>query len=280
MTRRYFDTLIVSGGKGRGPKRRLTLPVSIAFHVVVLVAVIVLPLLSQPDLPEPVMSGAIRAYLVEAPPAAPPPPPPPPPPAAAAAPKMEKPKLETPREVTPKELPDFTAPVEVPADIQPTDFVDTGVPGGVPGGEAGGVGGGEEGGVMGGTLGGVPDGVLGGTLGGVPGGVPEAAPPPKPEVPKGPVRVGGQIKAPRKVKNVEPTYPPIAIEARVEGVVIVEATIDASGRVKGVKVLRGHPLLDQAAVAAVRDWAYSPTTLNGTAVPVVMTVTVNFRLPS
>jgi protein TonB len=90
--------------------------------------------------------------------------------------------------------------------------------------------------------------------------------------------VGGAIKPPVRVKNVNPTYPPIAQSARVQGVVIIEATIGVDGRVQDTKVLRSIPLLDQAAVDAVRQWVYTPTLLNGVPVPVIMTVTVNFTL--
>ncbi len=92
------------------------------------------------------------------------------------------------------------------------------------------------------------------------------------------VRVGGQIKEPKKIKNVAPEYPPIAIQARVEGIVIVECTIDEKGKVTRAAILRGIPLLDGAAVAAIKQWVYEPTLLNGAPVPVVMTVTVNFKL--
>ena len=92
------------------------------------------------------------------------------------------------------------------------------------------------------------------------------------------VRVGGQIKAPTKIRNVQPVYPQIAQSARVQGVVIIEATIDPSGKVANTRVLRSIPLLDQAALDAVRKWEYEPTLLNGVAVPVIMTVTVNFTL--
>jgi TonB family protein len=96
--------------------------------------------------------------------------------------------------------------------------------------------------------------------------------------PSGPVRVGGDIKEPRKIKNVNPVYPEIARRARQQGVVILECVIGADGRVTDVKVLRGQGMLDQAAMDAVRQWVYEPTELNGVPVPVVMTVTVNFRL--
>ncbi|MEO5819321.1 MAG: TonB family protein [Vicinamibacteraceae bacterium] len=92
------------------------------------------------------------------------------------------------------------------------------------------------------------------------------------------VRVGGAIARPTKVRNVQPVYPRIAQSARVQGVVIIEATIDTKGRVSDMRVLRSIPLLDQAAIDAVRQWEYEPTLLNGVAVPVIMTVTVNFTL--
>jgi len=91
-----------------------------------------------------------------------------------------------------------------------------------------------------------------------------------------PVRVGGQIKPPTKIKDVKPVYPAIAQSARVEGVVIIEATIGPEGKVEDAKVLRSVPLLDQAALDAVRQWEFTPTLLNGVPVPVVMTVTVRF----
>ena len=92
------------------------------------------------------------------------------------------------------------------------------------------------------------------------------------------MRVGGQIKPPTKIRNVQPIYPQIAQSARVQGVVVIEATIDPSGKVTETRVLRSIPLLDQAALDAVRKWEYQPTMLNGVAVPLIMTVTVNFTL--
>ena len=93
-----------------------------------------------------------------------------------------------------------------------------------------------------------------------------------------PVRVGGSIKAPAQTKRVNPPYPPEAQAAGVQGVVIMEATIGVDGKVTDVRVLRPIPLLDQAALEAVRQWEYEPTVVNGVAVPVVMTVTLNFVL--
>src|SRR5262249_20882498 len=82
----------------------------------------------------------------------------------------------------------------------------------------------------------------------------------------------------RKTKHVPPVFPPEAYKANISGVVIIEATIGADGRVSDTKVLRSIPLLDQPAVDAVRQWEFEPTLLNGVAVPVIMTVTVTFTL--
>jgi TonB family protein len=92
------------------------------------------------------------------------------------------------------------------------------------------------------------------------------------------VRVGGSIAEPTRTRYVNPAYPDIARSARVQGIVILEATIGPDGRVSEVRVLRHVPLLDQAAIDAVRQWEYTPTLVNGVPVPVIMTVTVNFRL--
>jgi protein TonB len=95
-----------------------------------------------------------------------------------------------------------------------------------------------------------------------------------------PVRVGGSIPAPKKIKDVRPVYPAIARSARVSGIVIVEATIDQNGHVAGARVIRSVPLLDDAALGAVRQWEFTPTLLNGVPTPIVMSVTVNFTLAS
>jgi TonB family protein len=94
-----------------------------------------------------------------------------------------------------------------------------------------------------------------------------------------PIRVGAGIATPAKRKHVEPVYPPVAVSARVQGVVFLEITISADGYVDETKVLRSpSPLLEPAAVAAVRQWQYEPTLLNGVRVPVMMTVYVTFAL--
>ena len=121
-----------------------------------------------------------------------------------------------------------------------------------------------------------PPGVVGGvdTIDQVIGDPPrvEVAPPPRP------VPVGGVIRRPQKLRDVPPVYPQIAQLARVEGIVIVEATIGVDGRVMDARVLRSVQMLDNAALDAVRQWEFTPTLLNGVPVPVIMTVTVQFRL--
>ena len=95
-----------------------------------------------------------------------------------------------------------------------------------------------------------------------------------------PIRVGSGVRPPTVVQRVPPAYPPEARTARVEGIVVLEATISTTGEVSDVEVLRSVPLLDEAAVAAVRQWRYEPTLVDGVAVPVLMMVSVNFMLPS
>jgi len=206
--------------------------------VFVFAAIIIIPLMATDVLPTP---PSMMAFVA----AAPPPPPPPPPPPAPATPQPKAPPVQ----VNPN-----AAPVEAPKEIKPEIVAPT-VGEGVPGGVAG----------------------IGGQVGGVVGGLPTAPPPPPPP-PQQPIRVGGAIKQPNKIKNVNPVYPPIAQSARVSGVVIVEATIGPDGHVKDAKILRSIPLLDQAALDAVKQWVFTPTLLNGVPVPVIMTVTVNFTL--
>jgi protein TonB len=258
----------------------------------------------------------IKAYLSQGA-APPPPPPPPPPPAASSAPKstpkpvqvkpvqVQQPTFVQPREI-PKEVPKITPVATTTADVKPSEAEDTaqtpsdqgGVAGGVMGGVAGGVQGGTVGGEVGGQLGGQLGGVQGGTLGGKVGGTgtgtegegtgsaaapappPPPPPPPAPE-PKdeGPLRVGGDVKAPVAISRKEPNYTDTARKGHVTGVVIVEAVIDKSGNVDRVKVLKGLPMgLSEQAVDAVKSWRFKPGTLNGEPVDVIFTLTVNFTL--
>jgi protein TonB len=134
-------------------------------------------------------------------------------------------------------------------------------------------------GVVGGTgeAGGVAGGVIGGVLGGVPG-APPPPPPPKPKAPSGPVRIGGQVAEANLIRKVQPVYPPLAKSARVQGTVEFTAVISKEGNIENLQLVRGHPLLVQAAKEAVLQWKYRPTLLNGQPVTVVTDIIVNFTL--
>jgi periplasmic protein TonB len=228
--------------------------ISTAAHVAVVGVVLAISILyvsaELPPVPDMVTFVVSTAPL-------PPPPPPPPPPAPAAT--SSKPKAIKP---VPTASP-RAAPVEAPREIVEETAIDMGSGEGVADGVEGGVAGGVVGGVVGGLISELP---------------PPPPPPPPAPVVRAPVRIGGELKAPALVTRVEPEYPPLAVRAQVQGVVILEAVIDRLGRVEDVRVLRSIPLLDKAAIAAVRQWRYSPLLLNGTPERFVLTVTVSFSL--
>jgi protein TonB len=118
---------------------------------------------------------------------------------------------------------------------------------------------------------------MGGVLGGVPG-APPPPPPPKKAAPTGPVRVGGQVAEANLIKKVQPVYPPLAKSARVSGTVEFSAVISKEGNIENLQLVRGHPLLVNAAKEAVLQWKYRPTMLNGQAVEVITSIIVNFTL--
>lgn len=143
---------------------------------------------------------------------------------------------------------------------------------------------GVPGGIPGGIPGGSPDGVLGGLLRTVPSFVPPKpieTPRPAPSatpaaIPR--VRIGGLVKLATPIHRVEPQYPLLAKQARISGVVELEGVIGVDGRLHELKVKSGHPLLIKAALDAVSQWIYEPTTLNSQPVEVVTPITVTFRL--
>src|SRR2546426_26654 len=96
--------------------------------------------------------------------------------------------------------------------------------------------------------------------------------------PQGPIHWHSGIRVPQKIVDVAPIYPRFARDAHAQGIVIIEATIDARGNVVAARVTKSVSLLDQAALDAVRQWKFSPTLLNGVPVPIIMTVTVRFIL--
>ena len=248
----------------------------------------------------------IKAFMVAGA-APPPPPPPPPPPAASSAPKsqpvhIETPKITPPTFVQPTEIPKKVPKVEIPvptttAPVDPTPgptapstgATEGGQPGGVIGGVVGGVQGGtvggEVGGQIGGQLGGEKGGVVGGTVGGQVGGTGTGTEgsgtggDAKPELPTGPVRVGGDVKAPIVLNRTQPDYTETARKAHIAGVVVIEAIINKEGNVEQVHVLKGLPMgLSEKAEEAVKSWHFKPGTMGGQPVEVIFDLTVNFKL--
>jgi protein TonB len=246
-----FDELVESSPVKKKTNKPWTILVSTMVQTLLLGVMILIPLIYTEALPKTMLT----TFLV----APPPPPPPPPPPAAQPIQKIVRPvarlmqagKLQAPT-VIPKSV-TMIKEEEMPPDVGAVGVVG-GVPGGVPGGQAGGV--------------------LGGIIGGAPGaGLP---PPPPPQQQR--IRVGGNVQQALLINQVRPVYPPLAKQARISGVVRLQAIIAKDGSVQELQVLQGHPLLVQAALDAVRQWRYRPTLLNGEPVEVVTTVDVVFTL--
>jgi len=221
------------------------LPLAALIHAVALTLLVTVPLLREGDAPQVDISDVIVVPALPATPL-------PPPKARAGNPGA---RLRTKRAAVISAEAWRSSPVAVPEGITEEAFGTDGVEGGIPGGVDYGAG---EG---------MPTNLLGADLYELVG---------KPTEPA--VLAIGDVKPPRLVRRVEPGYPDLAREARVEGVVIIEATTDIYGRVAAVRVLRGHALLDAAAIDAVRQWVYEPLLVNGRPRPVTFTVTVRFVL--
>jgi len=234
--------------RNQEPARKASIAASFFMQVAVVLGLVVLPVVFVEDLPGIVLAATLQT----------PEPPPPPPKYVAAANVQPVPvrQFNDERLLAPKNIPDEIAIVVDEAPPEFTGPVGAANPYGV----------------------GVPErcSIIGSFL------VPVTPPPPKPVEPEPEViqrvRVGGIVELPSPLSTAQPVYPRLAIQARIEGEVLLEAVIGADGRVRDVKVLSGHPLLIPAATEAVRRWIYQPTTLNGNPVEVVMTVTVRFRL--
>ena len=197
---------------------------------------------------------------------APPPPPPPPPPAAStpSAAKVVKvtSNIANGRLRTPSRIPSRVQMIkedEAPPPVAITGGVAGGVPGGIPGGQ------------MGGVIGGIIS--SSSSLAAVP-----RLSQPAPAVQR--VRVSQGVTKGLLIYRVEPPYPPLAKQARIQGVVVMTALIDKGGNVQHLQVVSGHPLLAPAAIEAVKQWRYKPFLLNGQPVEVETTVTVNFHVRS
>ena len=227
---------------------------AMGFHIAIIALLVIVPLYTTATIH---LSDYREATLL-----APPPPsaPPPPPAASAVAPRIPHPKAKL--NYTLQKL---TVPTAIPKKVASySDNVAEAAP------DLGGVPGGVPGGVIAGQIGGLADGVVGGTGTAVP-----TPPPPKPA--QKIVRVGSNLKPPRQTYSVDPVYPPLAQQARIAGTVIVDAVIDEHGNVVQARVVNGHPLLIEAALRAVRQWKYEPTSLNGQPVSVELQVQVHFN---
>lgn len=239
----FEDSLIESGGKLK-TKRGATTVVSFIFELIFLGILVLLPLIFTEALPTKQLMTMLTA----------PPPPPPPPPPPAAAPVIVK-KMQS--ELDNGQL---RTPTAIPKKIQMIKEDET--PPAV-------------GGVMGGVPGGVPGGTMGGVLGSVMSSVPTAMP--KAATPQR-VRVSQGVSQGLLIHKVQPQYPPLARQARIQGVVVLQALIGKDGSIQNLHVVSGHPMLTNSALEAVKEWRYKPYYLNGEPVEVETTINVNFTL--
>jgi len=238
----FEDSLIESGNKLKD-KRLSTTIISFFAQFGLIGILILIPLIYTDALPK----TQLMTFLVA------PPPPPPPPPPPAAAPKVVKIQSEVINGQlrTPTKIPDKVQMIkeeEAPPDL---GGVSGGVPGGVPGGSAGGV--------------------MGSILSSTNVAVPKVATPQR-------VRVSSGVSTGLLIKKVQPNYPPLAKQARIQGSVVLQAEISKDGTIQNLQLISGHPMLAPAAIEAVKQWRYKPYLLNGEPVAVDTQVVVNFSL--
>jgi len=227
---------------------------AMGFHIVIVASLIIVPFYT---------TGAIHLNEYHEIPVVAPPPPLAPPPAPAGG--AVTPHITHPKAMLNYTLQKLTAPTAIPKNVSSGSHNV---------GEAAPDFGGVEGGVPGGVIGGVVGGVLGGT------GTSAPTPPPAPRPVQKIVRVGSGVKPPRQTYSADPVYPPLARETHISGAVVVDAVIDEHGNVVQARVVSGHPFLMEAALKAVLQWKYEPTTLNGQPVSVELQVQVHFKLNS
>jgi periplasmic protein TonB len=241
----FEDSLIESGGRLR-TKRGMTTTLSFILQAVFVGILVLIPLLFTEALPK----GQLMTFLV-----APPPPPPPPPPAAAPVHivKQVQTDIVNGQLRTPTKIPQKVQMIK--EDEAPPEMSAAGVVGGVPGG------------VPGGQMGGV----IGGIISSTPVAVPKVATPTR-------VRVSQGVTQGLLIRKVQPTYPPLARQARIQGSVLLAAEISKDGSIENLHLISGHPMLAPAAIEAVKQWKYKPYILNGEPVEVETQITVNFTL--
>ena len=245
-----FEQSLLDSGK---TKTKYTVVVSFLLQSFLLGVMVLVPLIYTNTLP----ATQLMAYFV----APPPPPPPPPPPAVVKIQKVVPREFDAGKLLQPKAIPKNVAVIK--EDDMPPPAAIAGVVGGVPGGMAGGS--------------------LGGVIGGIISAAPLAPPPPpKVEAPKAAapqrIRVGGNVQKALQLFTPSPVYPPLAKQARIQGVVKLNAIISKEGLIEQLNVVSGHPLLIPSALEAVKRWRYKPTLLNGEPVEVITQIDVNFTL--
>jgi protein TonB len=246
-----FEQSLLEMAEMGNTKKPYTVLISAIFQCFIVGILILIPLIYTEALP----GGELMTFLVA-------PPPPPPPPAVDIAEIVKKviPKeFDAGRLLAPKEIPEEIAIIKE-EDLPPPSSAVAGVVGGVPGG--------------------IPGGTPGGVIGGIISATPLVAPPPPPPKPVTPkrIRVGGSVQKARLLNQPRPLYPPLAKQARIQGTVQLEAVIAKDGTIQQLRVVKGHPLLVQSALNAVRQWRYHPTVLNGQPVEVATTIDVIFTL--
>jgi periplasmic protein TonB len=241
----FEDSLIESGGRLR-TKRGMTTTLSFILQACLVGVLVLIPLLFTEALPK----GQLMTFLV-----APPPPPPPPPPAAAPVHvvKQVQTDIQNGQLRTPTKIPQKVQMIK--EDEAPPEMAAGGVVGGVPGG------------VPGGQMGGV----IGGIISSTPVAVPKVATPTR-------VRVSQGVTQGLLIRKVQPNYPPLARQARIQGQVLLAAEISKDGTIENLHLISGHPMLAPAAIEAVKQWKYKPYILNGEPVEVETQITVNFTL--
>jgi periplasmic protein TonB len=246
----FEDSLLESGGRFKTKRRLGTTVVSVIIQCFLIGILVLIPLIYTDALPK----QQLMTFLV----APPPPPPPPPPPAAATPVKVVKVQSDLVNGAlrTPTKIPEKVAMIKEEEPPPPSMS-------------------GSMGGVVGGV--GVPGGSMGGVLGGIIAAANTTANVPKIATPQR-VRVSQGVTEGLLVRQVKPTYPALAKQARIQGHVMLQAIINKQGRVENLRLLSGHPMLAPAAIEAVKQWQYKPYLLNNEPVEVETTVDVNFSL--
>lgn len=250
----FSDSLLEYGPQRR--RRFFATTTSFIVNILVVVVMLLIPLAFTEQLPK----AQLLTFLV-----APPPPPPPPPPAAAEVQKVVR-VVQT-DVLSNGEL---RTPTKIPKKIEMIKEEEAPPPMPVGGG-----------GVVGGVPGGIPGGQLGGVIGGIVSATSNLSSVPK-LVTSAPqrVRISQGVTKGLLIRRIEPTYPPLAKAARVQGEVLLSAVIDINGQIQNLQLVSGHPMLVPAAIAAVKEWRYKPYLLNGQPVEVETTITVIFTLSS